>query len=396
MENSEPIQHYRSTLGFKAEVQSDLAGDYHSAIIDWLREHEFQFTSGDTTVALAREFGFCYGVDKAVDMAYEALRKFPDRRIFLTTEIIHNPRVNGRLRELGIRFLSGHYGGDSSYDDLAAGDVVLIPAFGVTTHVEEDLRKRGVILVDTTCGSVIHVWKRVERYAQDGFTSVIHGKFSHEETIATASKAGHYLIVRNKQEAERVCDYIANGGNRDHFLMHFKNACSEGFEPDFHLHKVGVANQTTMLSSESLEIAGMLREAFVRKVGPERVEQVFRSFDTICTATQDRQDAIRALAKTRPDLFIIVGGYNSSNTSHLAEIAALEDPSYHIDDASCMISANDIRHLRHPQGDIVVSKNWLPSGPIRVAFTAGASTPNRVVGEAIARLLELRGITEFP
>ncbi|MFH0793140.1 MAG: 4-hydroxy-3-methylbut-2-enyl diphosphate reductase [bacterium] len=396
MKKSQPIEHYRSSLGFKAEVQSDLAGDYHSAITDWLREHDFQYSSGDTTVALAREFGFCYGVDKAVDMAYEALRKFPERRIFLTTEIIHNPRVNGRLRELGIRFLSGNYGSECSYNDLAAGDVVLIPAFGVSTEVEQGFRDRGVILVDTTCGSVIHVWKRVERYATDGFTSVIHGKYYHEETIATASKAGHYLIVRNKEEAARVCDYIVNGGDRDQFLNYFKNACSEGFEPDFHLHKVGVANQTTMLSSESLEIAVMLRQAFLRKVGPERLDQVFRSFDTICTATQDRQDAIRELAKTRPDLFIIVGGFNSSNTSHLAEIAARDDPAYHIDDASCMISADDIRHLRHPQGDIVVSKNWLPSGPVRVAFTAGASTPNRVVGEAIARLLELRGITEFP
>jgi 4-hydroxy-3-methylbut-2-enyl diphosphate reductase len=388
---------FRKGLDMKEAVAAELAAEYHSGLVQSIREGDFLHRSGRLTIHLAREFGFCYGVDRAVDYAYQARRRFPEKRVFLTGEIIHNPHVNDRLRAAGIRFLSDP---DESFDDVSSNDVVILPAFGVSISDMQRLDRIGCTLVDTTCGSVLNVWKNVKRYAADGFTSVIHGKARHEETRATASQAlnspeGHYLVVLNREEAQFVCDYIRQGGDRSAFLARFSAAASPGFDPDRHLQKIGCANQTTMLMSESLEIERMFREAFVDRYGEAAVAGRFRAFDTICSATQERQDAVIALLDSQPlDLMIVIGGYNSSNTCNLARICAARTRTYHIASPACLVSADEIRY--RPVGQPSTGRvqetsghEWLPGGDIVVGLTAGASTPNNIIGEVIERLVAL-------
>jgi 4-hydroxy-3-methylbut-2-en-1-yl diphosphate reductase len=391
---------FKHGFGLKTDVADSITGDYHSDVVDLLRSRDYHLDLGLLQVHLAREFGFCYGVDKAVDYSYQARRMFPDRRIFLTTEIIHNPRVNHRLREMGIEFLNGQYAGAAGYDDVTPDDVVILPAFGASVEEVAKLRERGATLVDTTCGSVIHVWKRVEKYAREGFTSIIHGKYAHEETIGTSSRVtqypgGRYLIVRDKDEARLVCDFITGSVDAHVIGTTFRSAVSPGFDPERDLVRVGVANQTTMLSSESLEIAGMLKDALRRRHGADRIDEHFRSFDTICSATQERQDAVHAMGGIGLDLLLVVGGFNSSNTTHLIEIAWQYARAYHIEDASDIISSREIRHKRWNKKDAEIAQDWLPSLPMRIGFTAGASTPNRAVGEVIGRVVQLCGM-ELP
>lgn len=387
--------YYRSGLGMKDVIASEVAKDYHSEIVTRLIEEGREMTIGDLTFVLAKEFGFCYGVDKAVDMAYEARAKFPDRRIFLTYEIIHNPRVNARLKEMGIRFLSGSQGADAAIDEITAEDVVLLPAFGVAADYLETLRAKGCVLVDTTCGSVVHVWKRVERYAKDSFTALVHGKALHAETLATVSQAhklgGHTIVVRDKGEAELVCQVIRGEREPEAVFELPGHAFSKGFDPRAHLSRIGVANQTTMLASESLEIAALVSKALEDRYGAEHREEHFRSFDTICSATQERQDAIvEMVADSRLDFMLVIGGYNSSNTGHLLEIALKSVPAYHICDASELISKRTIRHKPAGKNDTIESEDWIPEGPIRIGLTAGASTPHRAIGETIERMVKLR------
>jgi 4-hydroxy-3-methylbut-2-enyl diphosphate reductase len=339
----------RRGFGLKQEIKAPMAADYHSDLVDQMKASGYQLRLGSLTFRLAQEFGFCYGVDFALDLAYETRYKFPAKRIFLISEIIHNPRVNGRLQELGIRFLKNSNSNATDFDQVTPEDMVIVPAFGATVVDMEKLRQKGCIVVDTTCGSVIAVWKRVERYARDGFTAIIHGKYNHEETRATCSQAmrfpgGKYLVVLDKREAAIVCDYIVNGGNKDAFMARFGKAASPGFDPDCDLTHVGLANQTTMLSSESLEIAEMFRRAIAQRYSDERVAEQFRSFDTICSATQNRQDAVKQLIQEDIDLMIVIGGYNSSNTNHLCEIASPFVPTYHINDISCVLSKDRVRH----------------------------------------------------
>jgi 4-hydroxy-3-methylbut-2-enyl diphosphate reductase len=385
----------RRSFGLRDEVKPRLHDEYHSELVERIREGGHEIVFGDTRILLAREFGFCYGVDRSVELAYETVERFPDRRIYITAEIIHNPRVNSRLRGMGVRFLSSHLNEGESYDDLRPDDVIILPAFGVGSDVQKMLEAKGCQMVDTTCGSVVLVWKRVERYARDGFTSIIHGTFTHEETMATSSRAlaegGKYLVVRNKEEAEFVSDALENGCEADEFEKRFAKAASPDFDPAKDLEKIGLANQTTMLSGESMAISQMLRAAMERRYGPGHVAQNFRSFDTICSATQDRQDAIHDLRERKPDLVLIVGGFNSSNTGHLREIASTFAPSYHVDGAECLLSAETIRHKPAGSGELAFEENWLPGGNLTVGLTAGASTPNRVTAEVIERLLELRG-----
>jgi 4-hydroxy-3-methylbut-2-enyl diphosphate reductase len=388
----------RHGFGLKKEVSGAIISDYHSEIVEWLKSHDYVARVEDVEIHLAREFGFCYGVDKAVDFAYQTRVRFPDRRIFLTAEIIHNPGVNRRLLELGIQFLAGRYKGDVGYEDLQPEDIVILPAFGASVEEIERLRARGCTLVDTTCGSVIHVWKRVEKYAQEGFTAIIHGKYAHEETVATSSRVlkypgGRYLIVRDREQAQLVCEFIRGRVGADRIREEFRNAMSPGFDPERDLERIGVANQTTMLSSESLEIAEMLRRALSDRYGEENLDAHFRSFDTICSATQDRQDAIHELGRKGLDLILVVGGFNSSNTSHLIEIAAQYTRAYHIEDAADLLSAEEIRHKRWDRAEPEVAQGWLPARPMRVGITAGASTPNRAIGDTILRLLELCSIS---
>jgi 4-hydroxy-3-methylbut-2-enyl diphosphate reductase len=388
---------FRRGLDRKHEVAGVLAASYHSDLIAGIKASDFTFQSGRLTVHLAREFGFCYGVDRAVDYAYQARQRFPDRPVYLTGEIIHNPHVNRQIRDLGVRFLTDP---GESIDLLTPNDVVILPAFGITVELLETLVHRGCTLVDTTCGSVLNVWKNVKRYAEQGFTSVIHGKYWHEETRATASQAqlavshvdgrigsGHYLVVLDRSEAAIACDYIRGQGSRQDFLTRFERAVSAGFDPDVQLQRVGCANQTTMLSSESLEIGEMFRQAITDRYGKNDVGNRFQAFDTICSATQDRQDAVIGLLGSETlDLMIVLGGYNSSNTCNLARICADRLPTYHIADPEGLVSDREIHHK--PVGDKHErsTSGWLPDGLLRVGLTSGASTPDNLVERVIRRL----------
>ncbi len=394
MNNPDPQPIIRTSFGLKEEVKPQLAESYHSPLIDEIKANRFTLTSGRLTFRLAQEFGFCYGVDRAIDYAYQTRARFPDRRIFITNEIIHNPRVNSKLREMGIEFLSGSYSSGLTLQDVTRNDVVILPAFGTTLLELSELESKGCVLVDTTCGSVMSVWKRVDAYARDGFTSIIHGKYEHEETQATSSRShryedGKFLVVRDMDQAKKVCEYIEGRGNREDFLKEFSKAASAGFDPDKDLEKIGCANQTTMLSSESLEIANMLQSSLIRRWGEDAAKNKFRHFDTICSATQERQDAVLELVREGVDLMIVVGGYNSSNTSHLVEISLDRSPAYHVKDAECILSKERIQHKKVSSPEIIETTGWLPEGKIRIGVTAGASTPNRVIEEVIRRIMEL-------
>ena len=390
----------------KAEVRPLIDSEYQSGLVELIRSRGYTATFGEVTVRLAQEFGFCYGVDRAVDYAYESRIKFPDKKIYLVGEIIHNPHVNHRMEEMGIEFIYPENDRHFSFDHVTTDDVVIIPAFGVTLKDLNRLKAIGCVLVDTTCGSVLVVWKRVENYAKDGFTAVIHGKYTHEESRATASQVnkhpgGKYLIVRDMAETKLVCDYIAKRPghlSRDDFYQHFKEKATDGFDPDRGLEKIGIANQTTMLANESMAIGGKIREAFVEAFGEDHAEEHYRSFDTICSATQERQDAVVEMMQDPPDIMLVIGGYNSSNTNHLAHMCRDHTRTFHIEDAICIDLENgSIRHkpILDPDAPEVTETDWLPSGPFSVGITAGASTPNNKIGEAVTRLLQVRGV-ELP
>jgi 4-hydroxy-3-methylbut-2-enyl diphosphate reductase len=395
-----PATYFRKGFGLKADVQSELSADYNGRIVDALREHDYTLTVGDVTIRLAKEFGFCYGVERAVEYAYQTHRKFPDRRLLLVGEIIHNPHVNEKLRAMGIEILEPNADGAFDFDVIRPEDVVILPAFGVTIAAFEALRAIGCVLVDTTCGSVLNVWKRVETYARDGFTALIHGKYYHEETRATASQVmkypgGAYLIVRDMSEARDVCEYIEGRGDRGAFMVKYAKAVSPGFDPDVHLRRVGVANQTTMLAKESLAIGEEVGQAIARARGPEARASDFRTFDTICSATQERQDAVLALLEEPLDAMVVIGGFNSSNTISLAALCAERVPTYHIEDAEGIDSEGGTVHVRVAGVKHVeeTRTGWLPAGrPVRVGVTAGASTPNNKIGETVGRILATRGL----
>jgi 4-hydroxy-3-methylbut-2-enyl diphosphate reductase len=389
--------YFRKGFGLKSEIAGKLTADYHSAVVEALKSNGYNLQVGPLTFRLAREFGFCYGVDRAVEYAYETRTKFPDRRLFLVGEIIHNPHVNEKLRAMGITLLV-HQQGDFDFSAVTPDDVVIMPAFGVTIRDFERLRSIGCVLVDTTCGSVLNVWKRVESYARDGYTAIIHGKHYHEETKATASQVmkypeGRYLVVLDMSEARMICDFIEHGGDVAALHTHFGRAVSPSFEFQRDLTRVGLANQTTMLSGESLAIAEEVRKSIVRRYGPDCLEEHFRSFDTICSATQERQDAVMALLEEPLDIMVVVGGYNSSNTCHLAALVHQHGvPTYHIEDADAIdVRTGAIRHQPIGSKSEVTARPWLGESRI-VGITAGASTPNNKVGETIARISAVAGV----
>ncbi len=395
--------YFRKGFGLKKELRPLIDAEYQSALVERIRSRGYTDTFGDVTVRLAQEFGFCYGVDRAVDYAYETVHKFPEKRIFLVGEIIHNPHVNTRMTEMGIRFIYPDAEGAFDFSGVTPDDVVILPAFGVTLHDFEELRKVGCILVDTTCGSVLHVWKRVENYARDGFTAVIHGKYTHEESRATASQVnkhdgGKYIIVRDMEEGHLLFDYIARRPGhltREAFMEHFRKKASPGFDPDRDLELVGVANQTTMLAKESLAIGMKVHEAMVERFGEEHAATHFRSFGTICSATQERQDAVAEMMEEPPRIMLVIGGYNSSNTNHLAHLCRQHTTTFHIEDASCIdVDSGVIRHKPElsPDADEVVAESWIPEEAFDLGITAGASTPNNKIGEALLRILAIRGI----
>ena len=390
--------YFRKGFGLKGAIEGTLAADYHSRVVDHVRAQGFSLAVGDLTFRLAREFGFCYGVDRAVEYAYETRTKFPDARVFLVGEIIHNPHVNAKLRSMGVEFLRRPEGGEFDFSHIVATDVVLMPAFGVTVKDFQRLRDLGCVLVDTTCGSVLNVWKRVESYAKDGFTALIHGKAYHEETKATSSQVtkypgGRYVVVRDMGEARLVCDYIEGRGDHRALVAKFASAMSPRFDPDRDLVRVGVANQTTMLSGESLAIAAEVAKSMVRRYGEGSLAEHFRTFDTICSATQERQDAVLKLIADPIDLMVVIGGFNSSNTTHLAAICHERVPTYHIEDAAGIDpEARTIRFRPVGAKTEETKGDWLPAGPLVVGVTAGASTPNNKVGETIERIAAMRGL----
>jgi 4-hydroxy-3-methylbut-2-enyl diphosphate reductase len=404
MENEAPAAAKKVNLrrpDIMEAVQAQVVNHYRSDLVNRIRQNGGVLSMpGRLTVKLAKEFGFCYGVERAIDLAYAARQVFPPpTRIFLLGEIIHNPEVNRQISDMGIVSVS------PKPDDaelaglhLNSADVFIIPAFGTEVSTRRKIEALGCQTVDTTCGDVMSVWKRVRQYSKETVTSIIHGKAWHEETMATSSQAraygsGHYLVVFTLAETDYVCNYILNGGNKEEFLAKFQGAYSEGFDPDQHLSAVGVANQTTMLRGETEEVQRRLRQAMTQKHGIANLEQHFRFFDTICGATQDRQDALEKLLLQPLDLLLVIGGYNSSNTSHLAEMGEAKLPTYFIKNAAKMEDDKLIHHYNQHTKLEDKTPNWLPPGNTTIGITAGASCPNNLIEDVIRRVFELRGIS---
>lgn len=391
--------YFRKGFGLKAAIEGQLTSDYSSAVVDAFRAGDYRLTAGPLQFRLAREFGFCYGVDRAVEYAYETRTKFPDKRLFLVGEIIHNPHVNAKLTAMGITILARRADGGFDFSPIGSEDVVILPAFGVTVQDFQRLRSLGAVLVDTTCGSVLNVWKRVEQYARDGFTALIHGKYFHEETRATASQVtrhpgGRYLVVFDMDEARLVCDFIEGKVDAAALRGRFAHAMSPEFDFARDLDRVGLANQTTMLSGESLAIAREVRASMARRHGEDGIAAHFRTFDTICSATQERQDAVLRLLEEPLDLMLVVGGYNSSNTTHLAALARERGVrTFHIEDAASIdLDTGGLRHqpmVKAPEE--LVPAGWL-EGATRIGITAGASTPNNKIGETVLRVCAIAGV----
>ncbi len=380
-------------------VQAEVETHYRSVLVENLRRAGGVVTVGNTTIRLAKDFGFCYGVERAIDLAYAARKVFADRRVFLLGEIIHNPEVNRQLTEMGvIRIpISEH---ETAVAQLTPEDVVIVPAFGAETRIMDIIAQRGCLTVDTTCGDVMSVWKRVRGYAKQRVTSIIHGKAIHEETRATASRAmgddgqGHFLVLLTLGDVDFVCDYIRKGGDKAEFLKRFAGSMSEGFDPELHLKQVGVANQTTMLKSDTEELQRRIQQAVIDRDGAELAVKNFQVFDTICGATQERQDSLFELLRRPMDVLIVVGGYNSSNTTHLVEIGEKELPTFFIRTAECLKSLEEIVHYDlHSKSETTGYSQKLSSdGPVIVGITAGASCPNNLIEDTILRVFQLRGV----
>jgi 4-hydroxy-3-methylbut-2-enyl diphosphate reductase len=381
--------YHRKGFGHEAEVATQLQSEYQSSLIQEIRSNNYRLQRGEVTIRLAEAFGFCWGVERAVAMAYETRQHFPTERIWMTNEIIHNPSVNQRLQEMNVEFIPVEQG-QKDFSIVDQGDVVILPAFGASVQEMQLLNDKNCKIVDTTCPWVSKVWNTVEKHKKKQFTSIIHGKYKHEETVATSSFAGKYLVVLNMQEAQYVADYILSGGDKDVFMAKFNRACSAGFDPDRDLEHIGIANQTTMLKSETEQIGKLFEHTMMKKYGPDRLNEHFHSFNTICDATQERQDAMLGLVEEKLDLMVVIGGYNSSNTTQLQQIASERGiPSYHIDSATRIGPGNRVEHK--PLGrDLQVTENWLPSGEIVVGVTSGASTPDKVVEDAIEKIFELK------
>lgn len=374
----------------KEEVAGMMIEEFTSPLFAEMKANNGVITRGDITVKLAIHYGFCWGVERAIAMAYEARAHFPDNTIHITNEIIHNPQVNDRLHEMDINFIENSKATGKDYSVVKEGDVVILPAFGATIQEMQMLDEKKVQIVDTTCPWVSKVWNAVDSHTKAGQTSVIHGKYAHEETIATASFCDNYIIVKDMAEAEYLTNYITEGGDRDDFLAKFKNAVSQGFDPDVHLRRLGLANQTTMYKRETKEIGRLLEKTMLKKYGPSELSQNYREFDTICDATQERQDAVTELVEQKGlDFVLVVGGFDSSNTAHLKEIPEkFGVEAFHIDRAECISEDNSIKH-RTEDGRIEVHRDFLRKGKMTIGVTSGASTPDKAVEDCLERLFLL-------
>ncbi len=381
--------YHRKGFGREAEASSMLQSEYQSTLVQQIRDNHYTLQRSNVTIRLAEAFGFCWGVERAVAMAYETRQHFPTQQIWITNEIIHNPSVNQRLQDMQVKFISVEEG-KKDFSVVGIGDVVILPAFGASVQEMQLLKDKGCTIVDTTCPWVSKVWNTVEKHKKGDYTSIIHGKYSHEETVATSSFAGKYLVVLNMAQAEYVANYILNGGDGQEFMAKFSRACSPGFDPDKDLEQIGIANQTTMLKSETEQIGKLFERTMMKKYGPDQLNQHFQSFNTICDATQERQDAMFQLVEEKLDLMVVIGGFNSSNTTHLQEIAVERHvPSYHIDSVQRIGPGNRVEH-RLLDGNLAVTENWLPDGAIAIGITSGASTPDKVVADVVEKIFELK------
>ncbi|MFM7437273.1 MAG: 4-hydroxy-3-methylbut-2-enyl diphosphate reductase [Snowella sp.] len=386
--------YHRRSFGHAAEVMEVMDSEYQSQLIQEIRQNNYRLQRGNVTIRLAEAFGFCWGVERAVAMAYETRQHFPQERIWITNEIIHNPSVNQRLREMDVNFIPA-IAGEKDFSQIETGDVVILPAFGASVLEMQILDEKGCKIVDTTCPWVSKVWNSVEKHKKRQYTSIIHGKYAHEETIATSSFAGIYLVVLNLEQANYVSRYILEGGNKTEFLEKFKNAHSVGFDPDKDLDCIGIANQTTMLKSETEQIGKLFEKTMLQKYGPTALNAHFMSFNTICDATQERQDAMFDLVKENLSLMVVIGGYNSSNTTHLQEISVEHNiPSYHIDSASRIGPGNRVEH-KPLDKELEIVENWLPEGEICVGVTSGASTPDKVVEEVMEKIFAIKAVNSL-
>lgn len=397
----------RTSFGLKQAVRPEIEKVFASRLVDHIRAHDFRLVLDAVELRLPRSFGLCHGVERAIQLAHETRLRFPEARLFLTDEIVHNPAVNRRLLAIGYRYLGGRYADGTTIGDLGPGDVVVLPAFGVETQLVAQLSARGVELVDTTCGEVMTVWKRVREYARDGRTTVIHGAPGHQETRATLSRADHedpflaqplgargaWIVVRDADDARALARFVACEGNADALRERFDGAVSPGFDPQRDLQRIGIANQTTMLARETLQVQAILRDAYVARFGEAQAAQRVRLADTVCSATQDRQDALHALLDAPLDLLLVVGGYNSANTTHLAEVARQRGlRAFHIEDAQCLHDRRTLDGWNAQSRRELVSADWWPARvPARIGVAAGASTPDARIGEVLVRLVELAG-----
>ncbi len=379
----------RRGFGSPTKRAQALEQAYQSSLIASIRDNGYLLEHGRLKVKLAEAFGFCWGVERAVAMAYETRRHYPNESIWITNEIIHNPSVNDHLRNMNVSFIPTQ-NGEKDFSSVAEGDVVILPAFGATVQEMQLLHERGCHIIDTTCPWVSKVWHTVEKHKKHTFTSIIHGKVKHEETLATSSFAGTYLVVLDLDEAQYVSEYILGKGDRKEFLNRFSKASSPGFDPDRDLERIGVANQTTMLKSETEEIGRLFELTMLKKFGPSDLSEHFLAFNTICDATEERQDAMFSLVDEPLDMLVVIGGFNSSNTTHLQEIAISRGiRSFHIDTPE-RIGEDDNTITHKPLGEpLLEEENFLPEGEISVGITSGASTPDRVVEHVIQKIIKL-------
>lgn len=344
---------------------------------------------------LARHFGFCYGVENALEISYKALDENPGRRVFLLSQMIHNPEVNQDLQERGVKFIMDTDGSQFiPWQEVQSDDIVIIPAFGTTLEIEDTLRERGVRVeqYNTTCPFVEKVWNRSEKLASSDYTIIIHGKPRHEETRATFSHSvhhGHSVIVRDLEEARRLGEYMLGTKDATEFYSEFAYRYSEGFDPGLHLRRVGVVNQTTMLASETQTIANYFRDLMARRYGMENLKQHFADTrDTLCYATNDNQEATYRLLQTDADLAIVVGGFNSSNTSHIVELCERQFNTYFIDSENQIKSDVEIHHFDIRRKEKVVTRDFLPRrNAVRVVLTSGASCPDTLVDRVMLKIL---------
>ena len=380
---------------------------YKSSIISRLKEHRrvkdprkkgfspSVLDFGPVRIYLARHFGFCYGVENAIEISYRALEENPGKQIYLLSQMIHNPNVNRDLQDKGIRFIMDTEGNKFvEWDELKASDIVIIPAFGTTIETEQKLKDIGIEVhkYDTTCPFVERVWNRTEQLGDDSYSVIIHGKHNHEETRATFShskKSTPSIIVKDTAETMFLADYIGGNMNKAEFMKVFEGKFSDGFDPDIHLEKVGVVNQTTMLATETNDIANCIKEAMVKKFGADNLKEHFADTrDTLCYATNDNQQATYSLLESEADFAIVVGGYNSSNTSHIVELCEKKLPTYYISTANEILARNIIRHYDHHTKSMATSNDYLPvKDRIDVILTSGASCPDSTVEDVLQTLL---------